>query len=774
MTAEIERLRIEIAGLVQGVGFRPFVYRLARACDLRGWVANNAGGVCMEVQGETQRVAEFLRKLRVEKPPLASIQRLSSERLAPGDESDFSIRPSEADAAPSAIVLPDLAPCDDCLAELFDPGNRRYRYPFTNCTHCGPRFSIVEALPYDRANTSMKHFPLCDQCGSEYVDPGDRRFHAEPNACPVCGPQIQLCDARGNALAQREDALQQAIAALEAGEIIALKSVGGFQLLVDAVNESAVKRLRARKQRPHKPFALLYPDLDTVKADCEMSQQEERLLCAQQRPILLLPARRCARSRVAAAVAPQNPDLGVMLPSSPLHHLLMDALQRPLVATSGNLAGEPICTDNDEAIARLGNIADLFLLHDRAILRPLDDSVMRVVDGRPVLLRRARGYAPLPLGLPDTGTRDDNLLALGADLKNCVAIARGNTVYPSQHIGDLENQTAMESFEQAVSDLAGFYRHKPSAVLCDLHPGYSSRRWAHQQDTRILGVQHHTAHFFSCMAEHAYSGNALGICWDGTGYGADGIIRGGEFLQWNGGARVGHIASLRAFPLPGGERAVREPRRSAAGLLFAALGSKALIQQPLLGSFEAADRKNLARMLERKINTPLCSSAGRLFDAVAALLGLARDTSFEGQAAMAVEFAARDSHTPASYPFNVSLRKDQWIIDWEPMVIALVEDGKRGVSVAVRAAAFHNTLAQMILAIAQKAGEENIFTSGGVFQNKRLTDSAAALLRENGFRVHCHSSVPPNDGGIALGQLYYARCMARHQFETGEGSAQCV
>ncbi|WP_308367351.1 MULTISPECIES: carbamoyltransferase HypF [unclassified Microbulbifer] len=769
-----ERRRIDITGLVQGVGFRPFVYRLARACGLCGWVANDARGVCLEVQGEVLQIREFAQRLTAEKPPHARIHDLTSEPIPLREESGFVIRESDDSAAPSAIVLPDLAACDDCLKELFDPDNRRYRYPFTNCTHCGPRYSIVERLPYDRANTAMKYFPLCEDCRCEYADPGDRRYHAEPNACPECGPQLQLCDRRGKTIAVRENALHQAVVAIDAGRIVALKGVGGIQLLVDASNAKAVRKLRERKQRPHKPFALLYPDIDAVHRDCDISKREELLLSAQERPIVLLSANGRSSARIAMEVAPQNPNLGAMLPCSPLHHLLMESLRRPVVATSGNLAGEPICIDNDEAVDRLGNIADLFLLHDRPILRPLDDSVLRVMDERPVMLRRARGYAPLPLQLPDLSAADDDLLAVGADLKNCVALARGNIVYPGQHIGDLENRIALETFERAIDDLADFYRLEPRALLCDLHPGYASNHWAQKKKTKRIGVQHHLAHFFSCMAEHAYRGPALGVCWDGTGYGEDGTVRGGEFLHWNDGAEVKHFASLRPFPLPGGERAVREPRRSAAGLLFESLGREAFAQEPLHNCFNNSEIKNLTRMLERNINSPRCTSVGRLFDAVATLLGLATEISFEGQAAMAVEYVAQESDTAASYPFDMEQQDGRWVIDWVPTVVALMEEGRKGTSIADRSAAFHNTLAQIVLSVALNIGEEHVFLSGGVFQNRRLTETAAALLRRNDFRVHCHSSIPPNDGGIALGQIYYARCMAACGIQVGEGSALCV
>lgn len=770
----IERRSIELSGLIQGVGFRPFVYRAARGCELTGWVANDTRGVCIEVQGRSDNIELFVNKLRLEKPQQARIDHLVQKSLPVRQESGFVIRDSEHGATPSAIVLPDLAPCDECLHELFDPGDRRYGYPFINCTHCGPRYSIVERLPYDRSNTALKDFPLCENCRREYREPQDRRFHAEPNACPECGPQLQVCDRTGSILGERDSALQLAIEAIETGKIVALKGVGGFQLLVDASNTEAVRRLRARKRRPHKPFALLYPDIDSVHRDCDISPQEETLLCGQERPIVLLRADPAARKWLAPEVAPGNPNLGIMLPASPLHCLLMALLQRPLVATSGNLAGEPICIRNDEAVTQLGGVADLFLTHNRPILRALDDSVFRLIDGCPVMLRRARGYAPLPFYLPDTEEPATDCIALGGDLKCCAALSRGNTVYLTQHIGDLESPRAMSAFESATDALAAFYGLQPRLLLHDLHPGYRSSRWAKGRALPSAGVQHHLAHFFSGMAEHSYQGPALGICWDGTGYGDDGTLRGSEFLRWHPGAAVFRFASLRTFPLPGGEQAVREPSRSALGLRFEGIGKGVLEQSELQNCFKRSEMQILLRMLERNLYSPRCSSVGRLFDAVAALLGLVTKISFEGQAAMALEFAAWESERKDGYPFELQQTDGSWVIDWAPAINALLEEGQAGVSTTDRAAAFHNTLARVILAVAKKAGEEHVFLSGGVFQNRRLTESAVKLLRENGFRTYCHCRIPPNDGGIALGQIYYARCMAASGVQIGKGSALCV
>jgi len=778
MADSISRLALAVTGTVQGVGFRPFVYRLATSCGLCGWVANHAGGVNIEIQGTAEQLADFERRLQIDKPEPATIDKIVGESLALRQESGFLIRESDTATAPGATVLPDLAPCAECLRELFDPGDRRFRYPFINCTHCGPRYSIVSKLPYDRAFTAMRHFPLCENCRGEYTDPANRRFHAEPNACPQCGPQLCLRDRYGNTLAERDRALQQAVDAIAAGEIVALKGVGGFQLLADAANTETIARLRARKQRPHKPFALLYPDLESVRRHCRVSTIEVQLLCSAERPIVLLAAKDSASTSIAAGVAPHNPNLGVMLPASPLHHLLMEMLGKPVVATSGNLSGEPLCIDNAEAQERLANIADLFLVHDRQIVRPLDDSVLRIIDGHPLMLRRARGYAPLPIHLPPVSTADpgkhQDTLALGADQKNSVAVCRADTVYPSQYIGDLASAVAVRTFEQTTADLGDFYQVAAQTLVADKHPGYSSVRWAEHSALPVLGVQHHLAHFFSCMAEHGYQGSALGICWDGTGYGDDGTVWGGEFLHWDGGDSVQRVATMRSFSLPGAERAVREPRRAAFGMLFEIFGREALYVPAMRELFTTRETDVLVRMLEGEINSPRCSSVGRLFDAVAILLGLAGETSFEGQAAMAVEYAAQRSSTRVSYPFQIHKPHEQWEVDWAPLMAALLEADKNGVSAEDRAAAFHNTLARIMLAVALQMGQENIFLSGGVFQNRHLSEVAIGLLREHGFRVHCHSQVPPNDGGIALGQLYYLRCMAACGRPVGEGSLQCV
>lgn len=781
MSAElIERHRLNITGVVQGVGFRPFIYRLARACELDGWVANDPSGVCVEVQGDLQRVQTFIRQLPLDMPERANIHSLTSSQVPTQSEIGFTIRESETGTPPSALMLPDLAPCAECVRELSDPVDRRYRYPFINCTQCGPRFSIVERLPYDRARTAMKDFQLCESCHREYTDPADRRFHAEPNACPQCGPQLTLCTPDGTVVAHGNGALEKAIETIRRGKVLALKGIGGFQLLVDASRADSVSLLRSRKHRPHKPFALMYPDTASLHRDCFISEQEEQLLSGPDRPIVILKARPQARSRVVSEVAPGNPNIGAMLPCSPLHYLLSEGLENPLVATSGNRGGEPICTSNDDALDRLGDIADLFLMHDRSILRPLDDSVLRIMDGKPVMLRRARGYAPLPLHLPESIrspgllANDGDLLALGGDLKSSVAACHGGVVHLSQYLGDLQNPRVMANFQSAIEELTDSHQLKSPTVICDPHPSYVSQRWAKNAGGRTLLVQHHLAHFFACMAEHAHRSSALGVCWDGNGFGEDGTLRGSEFLRWDGEGKASRCGSLRSFPLPGGEQAIVEPRRVITGLLYEALGEDAFSKAPLLQLFSRSEVGNLKKMLARGINSPRCSSMGRLFDGVAALCGSASRISFEGQAAMGLEFTADKATTDHSYPFKMDQDDGHWTLDWAPMLTGILEDLQRGVKAEVRAALFHNTLAKMVLAVAEAVGEFDVFISGGVFQNKLLLEKTAELLRAGGFRPHSHSMVPPNDGGIALGQIYYARIMEACAQKDGKGGVLCV
>jgi hydrogenase maturation protein HypF len=754
------RAKMTVRGAVQGVGFRPFVYRLATELDLRGWVLNSVHGVFIEVEGERDAVEQFLHRLVPEKPPPAFIQSLESSILDPVGHGPFEIRSGDGAGKKSALILPDIATCPDCLSEIFDPANRRYRYPFTNCTNCGPRFSVIEALPYDRPNTSMKRFAMCPECEREYHGPPDRRFHAQPTACPACGPQLALWDETGRTVATHDGALRRAAGTVRDGRILAIKGIGGFQLLVDARNEAAVRRLRERKQREEKPFALMVPSPDWASESCALSAVEERLLRSPAAPIVLLDRLKPAgdaSAPVAPAVAPNNPTLGVMLPYSPLHHLLMGELGFAVVATSGNLSDEPICIDEHEALERLAGIADQFLVHDRPIVRPIDDSVARAVLGREQILRRARGYAPLPVHVNGPLPA---VLAVGAHLKNAVALSVGTEIFISQHIGDLETEPAYSAFRRVAADLPRLYDRVPELVACDLHPEYLSTKFAAECAADRVAVQHHYAHVLACMAENELDPPVLGVSWDGTGLGADGTIWGGEFLLVDE-SSFSRVAHLRAFRLPGGEEAIKQPRRVALGALFELFG-EALFSDPgavPLRYFADGELPPLRQMLARGLNAPLASSAGRLFDAAASLAGVRQRLAFEGQAAMELEFSIVRG-IEASYPFHLG-DSDPIVVDWGPTLRAILSDAAAGEAAGVIAAKFHNALAAMIVAVARRIGEPRVALTGGCFQNRYLTERAVRLLENAGFRPSWHQRVPPNDGGIALGQVVAATRSAK-------------
>jgi hydrogenase maturation protein HypF len=746
-----ERAKVTVRGVVQGVGFRPFVYRLATQLELNGWVLNAAHGVFIEVEGARDKVHSFLLRLEKEKPPLAVIQSLEFSLLDTVGYDGFDIRYSERSGRKTVLILPDVAVCTDCLREILDPENRRYRYPFTNCTNCGPRFTIIEALPYDRAHTSMKQFAMCRACDREYHDPSDRRFHAQPNACPRCGPFLELWDPNGTPVGKKEEALLRAISIVRDGQILALKGVGGFQLIVDARNADAVRRLRARKRREEKPFALLYPTLDLLKEDCIVSELEARLLQAPEAPIVLL-GRRLGKSLLAPAIAPASPSLGVMLPYSPLHHLLMRDLGIPVVATSGNLSDEPICIDEREALQRLEGIADYYLVHNRPIVRHVDDSVARVVCDREMLLRRARGYAPLPIHMKKTLPC---VLAVGAHLKNSVALSVGKEIFISQHIGDLATGQALSAFRGTLADLPRLYETEASIIACDLHPDYLSTKHATRMRTPTLKVQHHFAHVLACMAENELEGTVLGVSWDGTGYGTDGTIWGGEFLLTDE-ESFQRVAHFRRFRLPGGDAAVKEPRRPALGVLYEIWNDRVISDRRLapIASFSDRELAVMEQMLTKGVNSPFTSSAGRLFDAVASILGLRQKVTFEGQAAMELEFSVQP-HVDDIYPFEIANRSPS-VVDWAPMIPEILIDLQKGHSVGNIAAKFHNTLTEMIVAIARKVGQPRILLTGGCFQNRYLVERSVRRLSETGFRPYWHQRVPPNDGGIALGQVVAA------------------
>jgi hydrogenase maturation protein HypF len=757
----IQRMHIVIRGAVQGVGFRPFVYRLAVEMKLPGWVVNSPQGVFIEIEGEKTDLELFLLRIQSEKPAPSSIQSLEYFILDPIHFDSFEIRSSEQTGIKSALILPDIATCDICLSEILNPVNRRYRYPFTNCTHCGPRFTIIESLPYDRPNTSMKSFVMCPDCREEYENPNNRRFHAQPNACPVCGPELQLWNPSGRMLAFRHDALLEAADAIRKGRIIALKGLGGFHLIADARNPKAIDNLRSRKHREEKPFALMYPSIDHIRADCIVSQLEARLLTSSESPIVLLGSRMDNHCRsIAPNVAPGNPYLGAMLPYTPLHHLLMKEIGFPIVATSGNLSDEPICIDEKEALVRLAGIADLYLVHNRPIVRHVDDSILRVVLGRELVLRRARGYAPLPIRCNKPSS---DILAVGGHLKNAIAIAVDHNVFLSQHIGDLENRESFEAFRGAIKSLCSLYQISPNRVAADFHPDYLSTKYARETGMTVLSIQHHYAHVAACMAENQLDGPVLGISWDGTGYGLDGTIWGGEFLRTDE-TSFKRIASFRKFRLPGSASAVKEPRRTAIGALYEIMGESIFSHKdlPAVRAFSDTELSVVAQMLQKGINSPWTSSAGRLFDAVASITGLRQIIRFEGQAAMELEFAVGCEETDETYPFAISEpsgtadAQPKIVVDWEPTIRAILEDEKNSIPLARISKKFHNTLVEIMVAVARRIAEERVVLTGGCFQNKVLLECAVRRLEEEGFRLYWHQRVPPNDGGIALGQIYAA------------------
>ncbi|MGB3612677.1 MAG: carbamoyltransferase HypF [Elainellaceae cyanobacterium] len=768
MTHQATQHRISLLaqGAVQGVGFRPFVHRLAMDFGLAGGVKNTPNGVVIDIEGGEAAVCEFRQRLQQELPPHATIHTLEQQSLPPQGATQFEIWASDAVAPEVGLgavsVLPDLSTCSDCLQEVFTSHNRRHQYAFTNCTHCGPRFSVITALPYDRHHTTLADFTLCPDCQAEYANPRDRRFHAQPNACPRCGPALAFW---ANGHQQQGEPLQQAIAALQHGKVIALKGLGGFQLLTDAQNPKAVARLRQRKHRPDKPLALMYPDLDYVRRHCQVSAAAADLLTSAQGPIVLLPKR--PRTKLAPAIAPGNSYLGVMLPTTPLHHLLLRQYGAPLVATSGNVSGEPICIEEQEAFHNLGGmafqnqplaIADGFLVHNRPIQHPVDDSVVQLVQDQPQVLRHARGYAPQVIELPDWLTppvAGQRILAVGAHLKSAIALSSGSQIVLGPHIGDLGTPEAMDRLHQTITDFLALYQCQPTAIACDLHPDYGSTRLAQtlaqQWHAPLIPVQHHYAHALSGIAEHQLQAPVLAVTWDGAGYGADQTIWGGEFLQITDGG-FERVAHLLPFPLPGGNVCSRKPWRSAAGLLYACYGKAAFeLDLAPLQPLNPFQRNLLLQMLTHQINTPMTSSMGRLFDGIAALLNLHQTTSFEGQAAMSLEFAA-EGGLQRRYPFAMS--QDQpYIVNWTLILRAVVADLNDNIPRSIIAARFHRTLAEIVGAIARLVGTSQVLLTGGCFQNRLLTEQTTQQLEAQGFTVYHHQRVPPNDGGIAVGQV---------------------
>lgn len=769
-----ERRRIRLEGIVQGVGFRPFTLRLARECGVVGFVRNESGGVLIEAEGPPAVIDRFIGRILSEHPPFARVVRHNAIAIPVCGESEFSIRFSQYGDAAATFISPDLAVCPECLAEMNDPASRRYQYPFLNCTRCGPRFTIVRSLPYDRSRTSMAGFAMCPACQAEYDDPGDRRFHAQPTACPLCGPKLWLTNASGVQISG-QDPVVAAWELLQQGRIVAIRGIGGFHLCVDAQNETAIMTLRQRKGRGRKPFAMMARDLQIIRRWCHVSLKEQELLESAARPILLLSAKSGAELRqppqapihpLPWAIAPGQRCQGFMLPYAPLHHQLLAGPLPVLVMTSGNLAEEPIAIDNAEALKRLGGVADAFLLHDREILQRCDDSIVHLIDGMPMRIRRSRGYVPEPILLGEV--LPSPMLAVGGELKNTVALGRENEVFLSQHIGDLDNPEALAFFRHAIGHLKTLLRIEPQIIIHDLHPDYLSTQWVlAQPEVKRMAVQHHHAHFAAVLAEHRITEPCIGIILDGTGYGTDGTIWGGEVLLGNTAAFT-REAWLQPVPMPGGSAAVREPWRMALSHLHAAFGRNCLdLDLEVMHYRPRAELELLLDSVEKRVNAPLTSSCGRLFDAVSAIMGLCFENTFEAEAAMAVEMAAEKSDAPR--PALAEILGSDFVpagaLHLGQYIRRLTGRTLEGCSVGLLAWRFHLILADIFRLAAEevrrRSGVNRVALSGGVFQNTLLHTQLRRILETAGFEVFAHRLVPANDGGLALGQIAVAAARLR-------------
>jgi hydrogenase maturation protein HypF len=769
----IERVKIQVSGIVQSVGFRPFVYSLARRHALMGRVLNDERGVLIDVEGEGESIRRLVADLENNPPALSRIESIKCwDQLDPADYTDFQVVESAVAGQRLIPISPDVATCDDCLRELFDPHNRRYRYPFINCTNCGPRFTIIEDVPYDRAKTTMRDFVMCSECQAEYENPLDRRFHAEPTACANCGPRVELAEknAAAESIATGDEAISETIRLLQSGKIVAIKGIGGFHLACDALNEQAVSSLRQRKYREDKPFALMARTIEVAQEYCFISEDEKGLLLSPIRPIVLL-ERKPDRS-IPDAVAPRVSSLGFMLPYSPLHHLWFEQLSGPLVMTSANISDEPICYEDDDARKRLAAIADYYLLHNRRIHMRTDDSVVRMI-GKPgcgqdarapqsMILRRSRGFAPAPI---KTGfTFEHEILACGAELKNTFCMTRDKYAFVSQHVGDLENLETLKSFTEGIEHFKRLFYLEPTVVAYDLHPEYLSTKYAlglEHIETRV-GIQHHHAHIASCLADNEIDADVIGVAMDGLGFGTDGRMWGGEFFVASL-AEAERVAHLEYMPMPGGAKAIREPWRMAAVYLQGSFGNDFTeLDLPFIGDLDAKSWLTLKRMIATKANCPETSSMGRLFDAVSSLLCLRHATNYEGQAAIELEQIA-DVDCRLRYQFDVS--DDGSIIRAQNVIRAAVEDVRDGVPPGIISAKFHLAVADLIAAVSRRLREERklnrVALSGGVFQNLFLLRAATKLLRGDGFEVFTHSRVPTNDGGISLGQAAIANALVK-------------
>jgi len=754
---EARQLRhISVQGVVQGVGFRPFIFRLAHECNLAGWVFNTSSGVEIEVEGVGESINRFLDRLVTDAPPLAHIEGLQVTTASPAGYVSFKIRESHRDAG-YQLISPDIATCHECAAEIFDSRDRRYRYPFTNCTNCGPRFTIIADIPYDRPNTTMSKFQMCEACRKEYEDPLNRRFHAQPNACPVCGPRVWLENAAGEKV-DCNDVIREAARLLATGAILAIKGLGGFHLACDAYDERAVDSLRKRKGRPDKPLAVMVRELDEVRRECFCDEEEAALLSSPHAPIVLLMQRE--ESRIARNVAPANNYVGAMLAYTPLHLLLLADFARPLVMTSGNITEEPIAKDNEEAKQRLEGLADFFLLHDRDIHSRYDDSVYIVTENKPQPLRRARSYAPFPIRLPFESAP---LLAVGAQEKNSFCLTRDRYAFVSQHIGDLDNIETLEHFAATIELYKKLFRIKPELIIHDLHPDYLSTRYALEMkgEIPIVGVQHHHAHIASCMADNGITAPVIGVAFDGSGFGPDGTVWGGEFIivRPNGFERV---ASIEPLPMPGGELAIKKPYRLAIAYLYRLLGH--IPDLPFAREVSEEEKGIIIQQLEKGINTPLTSSCGRLFDAVSALLNVRKAITFEGQAAIELEMLSRQNGDAQSYAYGLTEHDGMQEVRVGQLLEEVLNDVRSGVPVQEIGLRFHETIAHVIkdvsMSVAAETGISHVALSGGCFQNRLLLRRTVPLLQQADFEVLLHRQVPCNDGGISLGQAAIAHSVA--------------
>ncbi|MDD4239050.1 MAG: carbamoyltransferase HypF [Desulfotomaculaceae bacterium] len=745
----LSRRIIEIKGIVQGVGFRPFIFQIAKRYGLHGWVLNTSGGVLIEVEGEEESLHAFLDDLTMQLPPLARIETISVIEAEAAGYQDFKIRQSQAQLGEYISISPDVGTCAGCQRELMDITDHRYGYPFINCTNCGPRFSIITDIPYDRQYTSMQHFQMCDTCAQEYEDPDDRRFHAQPNACAQCGPLLNFIG--GTPLQViNGDVIKLTVHALQEGKIVAVKGLGGFHLACDAADETAVTKLRLRKHRYGKAMAVMMKDLEQLARYCELSAAEEKLLMSPRRPIVILQQRKGAK--LAPSVTQGLPTLGVMLPYTPLHFLLLANYQQPLVMTSGNISEEPLVSSNVEALEKLGGIADCFLMHNRDVINKIDDSLTRVIASREAVIRRARGYAPEPMLLPE---QLPEILGCGPEQKNTFCLTRDNHAFVSQHIGDLDNLPTLEYYERMIAFYKQIFRINPRIVAYDLHPAYLSTQYAKSiGNVQLLGVQHHHAHIVSCMLENGITDQVIGIACDGTGFGTDGNLWGGEFLlaDYRSFTRLGHFKYVR---MPGGEKAIKEPYRMAYGYLYSLFGKGANAFPKYIESIEADELLLMEQQMYKHLYAPLTSSCARLFDAVSAIINIARIARYEGEAAIRLE-SIIDERVIDYYDFDLQ----EYILNPAPILQGVYDDLENDIAPSTIAAKFHNTLTNAITKVCREisnlTGVKKVCLSGGVFQNAYLLKGLVKHLTKEGFRVFWQQKVPANDGGISLGQVMIA------------------